>query len=104
MTPRTLKLNAHRTLTYYTPEDVATMQAEIKALQDRVDQQRILAGFGDTDLRLAREQREAAYKVLRRIARYTMSQFASAIDMADACVQEAREMFPEEGGDEQGST
>jgi len=79
-------------------------RAEIKALQFRVDQQRILAGFGDTDLRLAREQREAAYRVLRRIARYTMSQFASAIDMADACVEEAREMFPEEGGDEQGST
>lgn len=33
MTPRTLKLNAHQTLTYYTPEDVATMQAEITALK-----------------------------------------------------------------------
>lgn len=100
MSPRTLKLNAHQTLTYYTPEDVASMQAEITALKFRVDQQRILAGFGDTDLRLAREQREAAYRVLRRIARYTMSQFANAHDFADACVQEARELFPEEGGDE----
>jgi hypothetical protein len=96
MTPRTLKLNAHRTLTYYTPEDVATMQAEITALKFRVEQQHILAKFGDTDLRLAREQRDTAYRILRRIAGYTMSQFASAIDMADACVQEARELFPDE--------
>jgi hypothetical protein len=96
MTPRTLKLNAHRTLTYYTPEDVATMQAEITALQFRVEQQRILAKFGDTDLRLAREQREAAYRVLRRIARYTMSQFVNAHQFAEACVQEARELFPDE--------
>ena len=35
MTPRTLKLNAHRSLTYYTPEDVATLQHELSiARQD----------------------------------------------------------------------
>lgn len=28
MTPRTIKLNAHRTLTYYTPEDVERIIAE----------------------------------------------------------------------------
>jgi hypothetical protein len=96
MTPRTLKLNAHRTLTYYTPEDVATMQAEITALKFRVEQQRILAKFGDTDLRLAREQRDTAYKVLRRIAEFRREHFANAYNMAYACVQEARELFPEE--------
>jgi hypothetical protein len=96
MTPRTLKLNAHRTMTYYTPEDVATMQAEITALKFRVEQQRILAGFGDTDLRLAREQRDTAYKVLRRIAEFRREHFANASDMAYACVQEARQLFPEE--------
>jgi hypothetical protein len=96
MTPRTLKLNAHRTLEYFTPEDVATMQAEITALKFRVDQQRILAGFGDTDLRLAREQRDTAYRILQRIAGYSLSQFANAHDLADACIQEACELFPEE--------
>lgn len=71
-------------------------RAIARALQFRVEQQRILAGFGDTDLRLAREQRDEAYKVLRRIAGYTMSQFASAHDLAAACVQEARELFTDE--------
>lgn len=74
----------------------AAARAEVTALQFRVDQQRILAGFGDTDLRLAREQRDTAYRILRRIAGLRREQFASAIDMADACVQEARELFPEE--------
>ena len=71
-------------------------RADVTALQFSVDQQRILAGFGDTDLRLARQQRDTAYRILRRIAGYTMSQFANAHDLADACIQEARELFPEE--------
>lgn len=29
MTPRTLKLNAHRTLTYYTPEDVERLLRDL---------------------------------------------------------------------------
>jgi hypothetical protein len=69
---------------------------EVIALQFRVDQQRILAGFGDTDLRLARSQRDDAYKVLRRIAGYRLAQFKGPFDMALACVEEAREMFPQE--------
>jgi thiamine pyrophosphate-dependent acetolactate synthase large subunit-like protein len=64
-------------------------RAEVTALQFRVDQQRILAGFGDTDLRLAREQRDTAYRILRRIAGYRREHFASVYDMADACVYEA---------------
>jgi hypothetical protein len=96
MNPRTLKLNAHRTLTHYTPEDVATMQAEITALKFRVEQQHILAKFGDTDLRLAREQRDTAYRVLRRIAGFSMSQFNTVHDLAAACLQEARDLFPDE--------
>ena len=48
-------------------------RADVTALQFSVDQQRILAGFGDTDLRLARQQRDTAYRILRRIAGYSMS-------------------------------
>lgn len=38
MTPRTLKLNAHRTLTYYTPEDVAALNDRLRVLQASHDQ------------------------------------------------------------------
>ena len=38
MTPRTLKLNAHRTLTYYTPEDVADLNDRLRVLQASHDQ------------------------------------------------------------------
>lgn len=33
MAPRTLKLNAHRTLTYYTPEDVAELQRQLEEMR-----------------------------------------------------------------------
>jgi hypothetical protein len=71
-------------------------RAEVTALQFRVDQQHILAKFGDTDLRLAREQRDTAYRVLRRIAGFSMSQFNTVHDLAAACLQEARDLFPDE--------
>ncbi len=60
MTPRTLKLNAHRTLEYFAPEDVAELQRQL-------EQCRVLLRIGDTDLRLAREQRDAAYKEARSL-------------------------------------
>ena len=58
MTPRTLKLNAHRTLEYFAPEDVAELQRQL-------EQCRVLLRMSDTDLRLAREQRDAAYKEIK---------------------------------------
>jgi len=75
-------------------------RAEVTALQFRVDQQRILAGFGDTDLRLAREQRDTAYRILRRIAGFKLEQFNGPHDMALTCVEEAREMFPNDDEDD----
>lgn len=74
--------------------------AEVTALQFRVEQQRILAGFGDTDLLLAREQRDTACRVLRRIADMRLNQFHGAHSMALACVSEAQEFFGEEGEDQ----
>ena len=38
MTPRTIKLNAHRTLSYYTPEDVAALNDRLRVLQASYDQ------------------------------------------------------------------
>ena len=62
MQRRTLKLNAHRTLEYFAPEDVAELQRQL-------EQCRVLLRISDTDLRLAREQRDAAYGMLRSVAR-----------------------------------
>ena len=40
--PRTLKLNAHRSLTYYTPEDVATLQHELAIARQNAE---LLTGY-----------------------------------------------------------
>ena len=55
MKPRTLKLNAHRTLTYYTPEDVAELQYQL-------GQADIHLKIGADALALVRSQRDAANK------------------------------------------
>lgn len=60
MTPRTLKLNAHRTLEYFTPEDVAELQRQL-------EQCRTLLKIGDTDLYLARSQRDQAFKEIKAL-------------------------------------
>ena len=62
MQRRTLKLNAHRTLAYYAPEDVAALQAQLENVRA------ILHGCS-FDLQLARQQRDAAYGMLRSVAR-----------------------------------
>lgn len=60
MTPRTLKLNAHRSLTYYTPEDVAELQRQF-------EQAVIHLKIGDDALALVRSQRDAANKEVRAL-------------------------------------
>lgn len=39
--PRTLKLNAHRSLVYYTPEDVADLEYQLKTCADALTMVRI---------------------------------------------------------------
>ncbi|MFN8994739.1 MAG: hypothetical protein ACK5X3_13900, partial [Pseudomonadota bacterium] len=58
MTPRTLKLNAHQTLTYYTPEDVEAMLASARHCREEEYRQR----------ELWRHKAEKLEEVMQRIA------------------------------------
>lgn len=68
--------------------------AELEAERDaaRADAERMrghMRYFVDNDFNRVRKQRDQAYTALERIAGFTLSQFHTVYDMADACVHEA---------------